>query len=201
MPITMPTDGLTSANWQLAHRQTQQSTVDGRGNVLTFGPSFWMVEMSYTRLNELQFRTLQATINSAKGSIEEFTLWRPTRQNPYNFDASGASGVISVFSVDTGAKTATITVPGGNLVPGDFVQYTAATSGTYVGEVTAATNVTGTQTTVTLMPDPVTAHGTPAASVYRAEGSFRIASVQMQEPVGTGAGSITITFKQVTPEG
>lgn len=201
MPQTMTTDGLTEANWQLAHRQTQQMSIDGRGNVLTFGPAFWLVDMTYTRLSESQFRTLQAQFNALDGRKDYMILWRPTRQNPVGFDASGAGGTVSAFAVNVANKTATVTASGGNLAAGDFVSYDAGTSGRYVGEVIAATNVTGTQTTVTLTPDPVTAAGTPNATIYRATGHFRVEELTMQEPIGTGSGSVKVRFKQITPEG
>lgn len=174
------TDRLKDSSWRLMHRQ---SAPFGRqtGQVITYGPPYWVASFRYENLDEAGLRALSAWIARRQGSRVTFTAYRPTRAKPGN-GATSNSG-LGISAIDTAAATIAMTGLPGALAAGDMVSYYTAALGYHCAEVVSAGALSTGAQTVTVSPPPVAVNASPAARIYQALAEFQMdGEVQISEP-------------------
>lgn len=193
------TDKIKEMTWSPPEeRQSEQSTVGGNDQVITFGRPFWKMRVVYDQLNDVGHRALTSWLARRKGSRVTFTSPRLDRRRPLLAPAMSNAG-LSVVSIDIAAGTVTIGGVGTTQISaGDMVGYYTAAAGYWIGEATANAAPSSGQVVIPVHPYPQTQHASLAAPrLYEPFGEFKLVGQVQNTSRHTKRASVSFEAIQV----
>lgn len=169
----LPYDRLKELTFTPEARQSADFSRSGRGQIVEFGRSYWMLRAEWRGLDIGGFRALSAFVMRRSGSAVPFTAYRPKFEAPLNMPDLASNAGVNLYNVSTAASTCEIGGIPEPMAVGDMVGW-ETDGGFYLGQVTELLDHVGSTSTIRLSPAAATPASSDNVRIYRALGAFRM---------------------------